>query len=124
MGRPKTAVIGGLLGSGSSQSLKRAWRTSDVFQQRVGVIGIDGDAGLRTKRFGQIVYERLVEGGIKEKSAMEWARAIAESASGRLKETESFLIISISSNWPFSPEERVQRSNGRDLNCSQSRTFR
>ena len=49
MGRPKTAVIGGTTRLRiSSQSLKRAWRTSDVFQQRVGVIGIDGDAGLRT----------------------------------------------------------------------------
>ncbi|HOE84546.1 MAG TPA: type I-E CRISPR-associated protein Cas7/Cse4/CasC [Sphaerochaeta sp.] len=91
MGRPKTAVIGGTTRLRiSSQSLKRAWRTSDVFQQRVGVIGIDGDAGLRTKRFGQIVYERLVEGGIKEKSAMEWARAIAGCFGAIKKETESF----------------------------------
>lgn len=91
MGRPKTAVIGGTTRLRiSSQSLKRAWRTSDVFQQQLGTIGIGGDTGLRTKRFGEIVYERLVEGGIKEKSAAEWARAIAGCFGANKKEKEEF----------------------------------
>ncbi|MCK9547592.1 MAG: type I-E CRISPR-associated protein Cas7/Cse4/CasC [Sphaerochaeta sp.] len=91
MGRPKTAVIGGTTRLRiSSQSLKRAWRTSDVFQQQVGAIEIGGNTGLRTKKFGQSVYERLLEGGIKEKSAVDWARAIAGCFGAIKKEAEKF----------------------------------
>lgn len=78
LGRPKTAVVGGANRLRiSSQSLKRAWRTSDVFQEKVGTIEVGGKAALRTKRLGRDVYKILSEGGIKEKDAIEWTRSIA-----------------------------------------------
>jgi len=41
----------------SSQSLKRAWRSSDLFQQALA-----GHVGTRTKDLGRAVYAALVEG--------------------------------------------------------------
>ncbi|MCU0425528.1 MAG: type I-E CRISPR-associated protein Cas7/Cse4/CasC [Candidatus Kapabacteria bacterium] len=52
----------------SSQSLKRAWRTSDTFQQALG-----GNIGTRTRRLGIKIYEDLIAGGIDEKNAEEIA---------------------------------------------------
>jgi CRISPR system Cascade subunit CasC len=47
-GRPKTALVGEALRLRiSSQSLKRAWRTSDMFQE-----ALTGHIGTRTKRMG------------------------------------------------------------------------
>lgn len=58
LGRPKTAVMGGAQRLRiSSQSLKRAWRTSDILQN---VLAING--GLRTKRLGAYIYHSLVSG--------------------------------------------------------------
>jgi len=72
-GRPKTAKMGGFDRLRvSSQSLKRAWRTSEIFQQ-----GLATRVGTRTKLLGVTVYEKLVAGGIKEKPAKEWAQKIA-----------------------------------------------
>jgi len=73
MGRPKTAVMGGVLRLRvSSQSLKRAWRTSDVFES-----GLAGHIGTRTKGMGIKVYDVLVQKGIKSGKALEWSKAIA-----------------------------------------------
>jgi CRISPR system Cascade subunit CasC len=63
----------------SSQSLKRAWRTSDVFKE-----ALSGQIGTRTKEMGLHVYERLKEAGVAEKPAKEWAQKIARSF-GKLK---------------------------------------
>lgn len=72
-GRPKTAKMGGFDRLRvSSQSLKRSWRTSEIFQK-----ALDGHVGARTKLLGVSVYEKLVVGGIKEKQAKEWAQKIA-----------------------------------------------
>lgn len=72
-GRPKTAKMGGFDRLRvSSQSLKRAWRTSEIFQQ-----ALDERVGTRTKLLGVSVYEKLVAGGVKEKQAKEWAQKIA-----------------------------------------------
>jgi len=73
-GQPKTARMGGVERlQVSSQSLKRAWRTSDIFQQQLA-----GHIGIRTKLLGpQKVYDRLVAGGIAEKKAGEWTEKIA-----------------------------------------------
>lgn len=80
LGRPKTAVIGGTTRLRvSSQSLKRAWRTSSVFQENLGKIEVNGQSGVRTKRFGKEIYDRLIEGGVKEKDAITWTRQIAEN---------------------------------------------
>lgn len=73
LGRPKTALMGGQQRLRvSSQSLKRAWRTSERFREL-----LDGRLGTRTKRFGQLVYDRMVAGGMKEKAAEKRAGLIA-----------------------------------------------
>ena len=73
LGRPKTAIMGGAKRLRvSSQSLKRTWRTSDVFQTAMGE-----NRGTRTKRLGAHVQQRLVDAGIDEKKARAWANQIA-----------------------------------------------
>ena len=79
-GRPKTALVGDALRLRvSSQSLKRAWRTSDVFEAAVGQ-----QLGTRTKMIGVEVFKTLTGAGIADKPAREWARAIAGQF-GKLK---------------------------------------
>lgn len=91
LGRPKTAVIGGTNRIRiSSQSLKRAWRTSSIFQEKVGNIEIGGKTGVRTKRLGEEIYKKLVDGGIKEKSAITWSRSIAGQFGAIKKEKEEY----------------------------------
>jgi CRISPR system Cascade subunit CasC len=73
LGRPKTAKMGGVDRLRvSSQSLKRTWRMSDLFQQ-----ALKGHIGTRTKRIGVGAYEKLINGGIAEKKAIEWAKEVA-----------------------------------------------
>jgi len=73
LGRPKTAKMGGVDRLRvSSQSLKRTWRMSDLFQD-----ALSGHIGMRTKRIGEGVHEKLIAGGIAEKKALEWAKEIA-----------------------------------------------
>lgn len=58
LGRPKTAVMGGVQRLRvSSQSLKRAWRDSDLFQE-----ALSGHLGTRTKRLGAYIYGALLSG--------------------------------------------------------------
>ncbi len=80
LGRPKTAKMGGVDRLRiSSQSLKRAWRTSDVFEEaRVGKMGV------RTKKFGVEIYKYLINAGVSEKDAVAWAQKIAGKF-GKLK---------------------------------------
>lgn len=74
LGRPKTAVMGGAQRLRvSSQSLKRAWRTSDVFAEAV-----KGHVGTRTKRLGVELCHALMERGVVEGKAKAWAGAIAK----------------------------------------------
>ena len=73
LGRNKTVRMGGTQRSRvSSQSRKRAIRCSDGFQNAMG-----GHIGVRTKKIGSKVFEQLVEGGIPEKDARDWARDVA-----------------------------------------------
>ena len=73
LGRPKTAVVGGANRLRiSSQSLKRAWRTSELFEATMG-----DHKGTRTKRIGQEVSSRLRDKGVSEKDANTWAMEIA-----------------------------------------------
>lgn len=73
LGRPKTAVMGGATRLRiSSQSLKRAWRTSEIFES-----ALKENLGTRTKEMGIAIYEKLISGGIDHKKAMEWAKKIA-----------------------------------------------
>lgn len=73
LGRPKTARMGGVDRLRvSSQSLKRAWRTSDVFTRVLA-----GHIGTRTKLLGQLAFEALTRDGVREKEAEAWACKIA-----------------------------------------------
>lgn len=79
-GQPKTAVFGGAPRLRvSSQSLKRAWRTSEVFGQQLA-----GHLGARTQRIGKEVFERLTAGGLEAAKAEAAARQIAD-VFGKLK---------------------------------------
>lgn len=74
LGRPKTAVMGGAQRLRvSSQSLKRAWRTSDVFAEAV-----PENIGTRTKRLGVEIFKALETRGVDPDKAKEWAGAIAK----------------------------------------------
>lgn len=68
LNRPKTAFMGGELRLRvSSQSLKRAWRTSDIFQETFA-----GQLGTRTRDFRKLVFEPLVAKGVAEQEAADW----------------------------------------------------
>jgi len=98
LGRPKTALVGGVTRLRvSSQSLKRAWRTSAAFK-----LALDGHVGIRTKEMGRKVFEQFVAGGIAEDHAREWARAIA-GCFGKLKSGDGFDIEQLAH---FGPEEQ------------------
>jgi len=80
LGRPKTAVMGGATRLRvSSQSLKRAWRTSDVFES-----ALKGHVGTRTKEMGCRIFKDLEQKGVTEKKASEWTKLIA-GCFGKLK---------------------------------------
>ena len=72
-GRPKSAEMGGVPRLRiSSQSLKRAWRTSEVFQD-----ALQGHLAKRTARMGEAVLHRLLDGGMEESEAVALAREVA-----------------------------------------------
>lgn len=72
LGRPKSAIIGGTTRLRiSSQALKRAWRTSEVFVER-----LDGNIGTRTKEMGIVVYKALIEKGVSDAKAREYGQMI------------------------------------------------
>jgi len=70
LGRPKTAVMGGKNRLRvSSQSLKRAWRTSEIFEKT-----LDGHIGTRTRRLGK---EKIISELPKDNPVSEvWAKDI------------------------------------------------
>lgn len=73
-GRPKTAMFGGEPRLRvSSQSLKRAWRTSPVFATRLG-----DRVGKRTQRLGEQMKRYLLDKGMPETKATETAKTIAK----------------------------------------------
>ena len=72
-GRPKSVVFGGASRIRvSSQSLKRAWRTSDVFKEK-----LEGHLASRTQRLGNKVYRHLLDAKATEEKALAIARAVA-----------------------------------------------
>ncbi len=98
LGRPKTAMMGGVPRLRvSSQSLKRAWRKSDVFES-----ALKGHVGTRTKSMGQKIYQSLLEKDVAEKKATDWAKAIA-GIFGKLKKDS----LDIEQLAHFSPEEEA-----------------
>lgn len=101
LGRPKTAIMGGAQRLRvSSQSLKRAWRTSDLFQQT-----LDGHLGTRTKEMGVQVYRRLTQDGrVDQPTAEEWAKKVA-AVFGKSKTSEKH-ELEIEQLAHFGPFER------------------
>lgn len=86
LGRPKTAMMGGSERLRvSSQSLKRTWRISELFEDALA-----GHIGTRTKRLGSEVEASLIAKGVSEKSAKEWAVTIA-SQFGKAKKDSTEL---------------------------------
>jgi len=74
LGRPKTAMMGGRKRLRvSSQSLKRTWRTSALFEEALGE-----HCGKRTKKVGLNAAADLVGKGVDEKKANQWALEIAK----------------------------------------------
>lgn len=83
LGRPKTAFMGGARRLRvSSQSLKRQWRTSELFESAV-----DGHKGTRTKRLGKQVFDRIIKAGANEKVAGNSAEKIA-GVFGKLRKVD------------------------------------
>ncbi|MGH7046610.1 MAG: type I-E CRISPR-associated protein Cas7/Cse4/CasC [Stellaceae bacterium] len=79
-GRPKTATVGGAPRLRvSSQALKRAWRSSSVFAER-----LHEHRGQRTQRFGEVIERHLRESGVAADRALAIARQIAQHF-GKLK---------------------------------------
>ena len=91
LNRPKTTVMGGVPRLRiSSQSLKRAWRTSNLFREQ-----LTGFTGIRSKELGRLIRDSLLsgtplsdllkplakkassDGKVTEKDANEWAWIIA-----------------------------------------------
>ena len=85
LGRPKTAKMGNTDRLRiSSQSLKRAWRTSDCFYQ-----SLSDHIGVRSRRFARYwVYKPMIDNGISEKIAKESAIKIAGQF-GKVKNEKS-----------------------------------
>ena len=104
LGRSKTAVMGGKTRLRvSSQSLKRAWRTSDIFSE-----AMKGHVGVRTKSMGVEAYEALRAKGVTEGDAKTWAKQIAE-VFGKAKKANAakpLEELEIEQLAHFSPEEK------------------
>jgi CRISPR system Cascade subunit CasC len=100
-GRPKTAVVGGATRLRlSSQALKRAWRTSDIFSTALA-----GHMGQRTQRIGEVVLAHLRGGGMDEAKSLATAREIA-AVFGKIKKPEDPDPAQTEQLAFISPEER------------------
>ncbi|QNT79322.1 type I-E CRISPR-associated protein Cas7/Cse4/CasC [Entomobacter blattae] len=100
-GNPKTAVVGGVTRQRiSSQSLKRAWRSSDIFKN-----ALEDHMGVRTQRFGREIQQHLLQKGVEETKAIEIARKIA-SVYGKVKAEKDKDPTAIDQLAFISPKER------------------
>lgn len=102
-GRPKTAIVGGALRQRvSSQALKRAYRTSDVFAR-----ALEGHLASRTQRIGQLVQDHLTGKGIAADKALLVARDVA-GIFGKVKPASETTPTSLTEQLAFiSPQERA-----------------
>ena len=101
-GRPKSVVFGDAPRLRvSSQSLKRAWRTSEVFTQR-----LEGHLASRTQRLGKDIFDHLRTGGMEEDRALETARSIA-GVFGKIRSAKDEEPTFIEQLAFVSPEERT-----------------
>jgi CRISPR system Cascade subunit CasC len=106
-GKPKTAIVGGATRLRiSSQALKRAWRTSDIFRVSLGD-GKCGDEerdrmighlGTRTPHLARELFERLEKGGIEKsiahKTAIDIADAFGNQDDEKKKKNPDSLVMS------------------------------
>lgn len=70
LGRPKSAIVGGATRLRvSSQSLKRAWRVSDVFKDKLA-----GHLARRTQRIGEDIFKHLLSLGQTPEAAQKLTR--------------------------------------------------
>jgi CRISPR system Cascade subunit CasC len=100
-GRPKTLVYGAAPRLRvSSQSLKRAWRTSPVFAAE-----LERGLGKRTQRLGEEVQKHLTSKGMASDAAIEVARKIA-GVFGKLEDASAKSPTYIKQLAFVSPEER------------------
>ncbi len=100
-GRPKSVVFGGVPRLRvSSQSLKRAWRTSEVFAEK-----LDGHLASRTQRLGKAVLGRLSDGGMDPAVALKTTRKIA-GVFGKIRDEKDGEPTFIEQLVFVSPEER------------------
>jgi CRISPR system Cascade subunit CasC len=105
-GRPKTVMFGGRERLRvSSQSLKRAWRTSSVFRDRV-----HERVGTRTQRLGEEVQRHLEARGYGAESAVDVAKQVA-GLFGKLEERDGRNPTYIKQLAFISPDEH-QRALG------------
>ncbi len=106
VGRPKTAVMGGFDRLRvSSQSLKRHWRVSELFEETM-----TGKQGVRTKRFGRTLFAELTKQGMSEVQAKKCARSIAGeygklNPDGKLNDESKKHPLDIEQLVHISPEE-------------------
>lgn len=101
-GRPKTALFGGTPRLRiSSQALKRAWRTSEVFQTK-----LRGHLGVRTQRFGDEIKQHLLNKGVDEAKAVAVAREVADLF-GKIKSEKDPNPTHIDQLAFLSPEEQA-----------------
>ena len=99
-GRPKSAIFGGVPRLRiSSQSLKRAWRTSEVFANTLGE-----RLGKRTRRLGVELHDHLVERGMEEAKALEIARKIAD-VFGKLSQEKNAVPTHVETLYFVGPDE-------------------
>ena len=102
-GRPKSVVFGGVPRLRvSSQSLKRAWRISKVFAEK-----LDGHLASRTQRLGKELFTRLRDGGMDDDKALEAARDIA-GVFGKIRNVKDAEPTFIEQLAFVSPEERAR----------------
>lgn len=105
-GRPKTAMVGGSQRQRiSSQSLKRAWRTSEIFKQ-----ALDTHIGKRTKRIGvEWIYPKLIEAGYPDADARQWSLEIQKvyGKPAEKKKDKPDAALSNGQLVHISPEEEV-----------------
>ena len=100
-GRPKSAMMGGVPRLRiSSQALKRAWRTSSVFADH-----LQGHLGVRTKRLGAEIRERLAAAGTPDEKALAVPRAVA-GVLGKIKSEKDAAPDEIEQLAFLSTEER------------------
>jgi CRISPR system Cascade subunit CasC len=101
-GRPKTAVVGGATRLRlSSQALKRAWRTSDIF-----AAALADHMGQRTQCLGEVVLAHLRASGMAEPAALDLARDIG-GVFGKVKDAEDPNPARIEQLAFIAPEERA-----------------